>query len=363
LTGVWAWVGLRRRAVRLLPRPADTPRLRQARHLARVAGEGALAFGLMATGLAVIGLLFALVVVDGGWARLGLIVGFPVVGLSLGAALSDAALGAALAGIRGYSSLFHFGLPARPDSGAAPAWLMVALIVAPALVAATAWRRLERDRPADEQRALAIGAVTAAGFAGVGWPRGPLGGAGPQIVGHLGAGRLGAVGTVLVLRPNPASVLGLALLWSLAAGLGTAFAWAALHGVRWRGAPTAETGAPPATAGPPTPTSPPPPGRPAAATPTGGPGSAPATGGPPTPTSPPPPASAPPTGGRGAVRGGAGGGEAVGRPVFGVVFGVGPEDLAVDGVELDEAPLGGRLVGRVEEHPPDRAAAQAPPGQ
>src|SRR5581483_11067103 len=300
LTGVWAWVGLRRRAVRLLPRPADTPRLRQARHLARVAGEGALAFGLMATGLAVIGLLFALVVVDGGWARLGLIVGFPVVGLSLGAALSDAALGAALAGIRGYSSLFHFGLPARPDSGAAPAWLMVALIVAPALVAATAWRRLERDRPADEQRALAIGAVTAAGFAGAAWlgalvgrvalvaavgrPRGPLGGAGPQIVGHLGAGRLGAVGTVLVLRPNPASVLGLALLWSLAAGLGTAFAWAALHGVRWRGAPTAETGAPPATAGPPTPTSPPPP---ASAPPTSGPavwlmtpeGGGPATGG------------------------------------------------------------------------------------
>src|SRR5207248_240543 len=70
-------------------------------------------------------------------------------------------------------------------------------------------------------------------------------------------------------------------------------------------------------------------------------------------------------GGRGAAVGGAaaGGGEAVGGPVFGVVFGVGAEDLAVDRVELDEAPLGGGLVGGVQQHPPHRAAAQAPPGE
>src|SRR5581483_8992586 len=96
--------------------------------------------------------------------RLGLLVGFPVVGLSLGAALVDAAMGAALAGINGQSSLLHFGLPARPDSGAAPLWLFVVVLLAPALVGLTVWRRLDRERPANEQRALATGAVVAGGF-------------------------------------------------------------------------------------------------------------------------------------------------------------------------------------------------------
>src|SRR5207302_4184452 len=53
----------------------------------------------------------------------------------------------------------------------------------------------------------------------------------------------------------------------------------------------------------------------------------------------------------------------VGLPVSGVALVVGAKGLAVDSVELDEAPLGGRLVGGVEEVPPDGAAPQAPPGE
>ena len=95
--------------------------------------------------------------------------GFPVVGFSLGAVLADGALGTALAGAGGHTSLFHFGLPARPGSGAAPAWLFAALLLAPTMVAAMVWRRLGRDRPADEQSALTTGAGVAAGFAAAAW--------------------------------------------------------------------------------------------------------------------------------------------------------------------------------------------------
>ena len=263
VTWFWGRLALRRRALRVLP-PLPARLAPFARSL-RVAGDGALVFGVMATGLAVFGLAFALVVADGGRARTGLLLGFPVVGLSLGVAVADAAMGAALAGIRGYTSLFHFGLPARPDSGAAPAWLMVALLIAPALVAAGVWRRLERDRPADEQGALTVGALMAAGFAGAAWlaaligrvavvayvgrPQNPL--SLPQIVGHLGAGRLGLVGAIVVIGPKPVSVLGLSLLWGLAGGLGAALVWAALHGVRWTPGQEAGEAEPPLAEPPP----------------------------------------------------------------------------------------------------------------
>ena len=159
LTWFWGWLALRRRAVRVVEPPPDAVlRLRPFR---RMIGEGALAFAALATGLAVVGLLFGLVVAHSGAARLGMSLGAPVVGFSLGAVLADGAMGAALAGVGDHSSLFHFGLPAGPESGAAPAWLFVALLLAPAVVAFAVWRRLGRDRPADEQRALATGATVA----------------------------------------------------------------------------------------------------------------------------------------------------------------------------------------------------------
>jgi hypothetical protein len=259
LTWFWAWLALRRRAVRVFEGRADIVlRWRPYKHMA---GDGAVAFGLLAAALAVVGLVFGLVVADGGAERLGLLIGFPVVGLSLGAALADAAMGAALAGITGQSSLLHFGLPARPGSGAAPLWLFVVLLLAPALVGLAVWRRLDRDRPADEQRALTAGAVVAGGFAGTAWLAALIGRI--TLVAYVGPNRETgwfsspppelrgtAHGVALVARPDPASVLGLGLLWGLVGGLGAAAIWVVRHGARWPVVASAAGAGPSAGPGP-----------------------------------------------------------------------------------------------------------------
>jgi hypothetical protein len=248
LTWFWAWIGLRRRGLRLLPGLFGAGPPGPVVRLGRLAGEGAAAFAALACALAVVGLAFALVVTDGGPSRIGLLFGFPVVGLSFGAALLDGAMGAALAGLNGHTSLAHFGLPAVPGAGAAPAWLFAVVVLAPAAVAATVWRRLERERPTEEQGALAIGAATGVGFAAAAWLAALVG----RVVllasvARIGAGWFGyapgsgarftderTVGTLVSLRPNPAAVLGLALLWGLAGGLGAAFLWASRHQARWQ---------------------------------------------------------------------------------------------------------------------------------
>jgi hypothetical protein len=259
LTWFWAWVGLRRRGLVVFP-SAHRLEAGPLRKLGAPAGEGAVVFATLAAGLAVVGLVFALAVADGGSERVGLLFGFPVAGLSFGAVLVDAAMGAALSGVSGHTSLVHFGLPAGPDAGAAPGWLFVAVALVPAAVAAAVWRRLERARPVDEQGALAVGAATALGFAVTAWlasllsrvvllsaVTGPR--PGPTLT-PLPAptGRI-RIGTLIALRPNPAAVLGLALLWCLAGGLGAAFLWASRHNARWQingpGGPAQDAGAPP----------------------------------------------------------------------------------------------------------------------
>jgi hypothetical protein len=242
LTWFWAWLALRRRAVRVVEAPADA--VVRYRPFKRMAAEGALAFGLLATGLAVVGLLFGLAVADSGADRLGIVIGFPVVGFSLGAGLADGAMGAALAGVRGHSSLLHFGLPAHPESGAAPLWLFVVVLIAPAVVALTVWRRLHRDRPVDEQRALATGGTVAAGFAGAAWLAALVGRV--TLIAYVGPNRAGGWfsappaevrrsvhGAAIIARADPGSVLGLSLMWGLIGGLGAAVVWAVRHGARW----------------------------------------------------------------------------------------------------------------------------------
>jgi hypothetical protein len=262
LTWFWAWVGLRRQGLRVLPRAQaeighDAP-LGQAKRFGRQAVEGAMAFAVLAAGLAVLGLAFALVVADSGHDRIGILFGLPVVGFSVGAALADGAMGAALAGALSHTSLVHFGLPAGPAAGATPAGLFAALLLAPGLVAATVWRRLEREKPAEEQGALAVGAATGVGFAAAAWLaalvgrivllasvtfRGGWFGYAPQTPG-IGLPRFNTAGTIgifLAARPNPAAVLSLALLWGLVGGLGAAFFWASRRNARWQiaGAPSA----------------------------------------------------------------------------------------------------------------------------
>lgn len=253
LTWFWAWLALRRRAVRVVEPPPDV--LLRSRPIRRMVGEGALAFAVLASGLAVVGLMFGLVVVDSGAARLGMVIGFPVMGFSFGAALADGAMGGALASLSGHSSLLHFGLPAGPESGAAPVWLFAAVLLAPAVVASAVWRRLDRDRPADEQRVLASGAAVAAGFAGAAWLAALVGRV--TLIAYVGPTLEGGWfspspeelrrilhGAVVTARPNPASVLGLGLMWGLAGGLGAAFLWASRHNAPWLIAGTAAASAP-----------------------------------------------------------------------------------------------------------------------
>jgi hypothetical protein len=261
LIWLWAWIGLRRRGVRLLSAPPG-----QARRLGWLAREGAMVFAALASGLALVGLVISLVVTDGLHERIGVLFGFPVVGFSFGAALLDAAMGAGLGGVTGHTSLAHFGMPAGPEAGAAPVWVFAAVLLAPAAVAVVVWRRLERERPAQEQDALAVGAVTAVGFAAAAWLAALVG----RIVVLAATSRVSGfidvaprtfdgretIGTLVALRPNPAAVLGLGLLWSLAGGLGAGFLWASRHHARWQisgaGGPAAAPSAapPPPTAGP-----------------------------------------------------------------------------------------------------------------
>jgi len=257
---LWGWFWLHRQGYRVGPAiPAEY------RTLAQRAGQGAMAFVAVATAFAFVGLVFALVVVDRNGAQVGLLFGVPVVGLSFGSAMADFAMGAAL-GLGslfgqpvGHLSLVHFGLPPAPDAGAAPAWLFVVLLVAPAAVAAVVWRNLDRLRPTQEQDALAVGAATAAGFAAAAWllalvgrvalvaAIAPPGGAEGGSAGALALlrGRGSGVGTLVAAQPNPITVLFLALLWGLAGGLGAAFLWASRHNARWQ--VTAEGGPPPPT--------------------------------------------------------------------------------------------------------------------
>ena len=258
---LWGWFWLHRAGYRLAPAlPADLG------PLARRAGEGALAFLAVAGAFGFVGLVFALVVVDRNGAQVGLLFGVPVVGLSFGAAIADFAMGAALglgslfAQPAGHLSLAHFGLPPGPDAGAAPAWLFVVLLVAPAAVAAVVWRHLYRVRPTQEQDALAVGAATAAGFAGAAWLLALIGqvalvaavappGARSDLEDAIGLlrGQGPGIGTLVAAQPNPISVLFLALLWGLAGGLGAAFLWASRHNARWQVTGSSDPAPPPAT--------------------------------------------------------------------------------------------------------------------
>lgn len=256
---VWGWYWLHRQGYRLGPaQPTEYP------PLAQRAREGALTFVVLAAAFAFVGLVFALVVVDRNGAQVGLLFGVPVVGLSFGAAMADFAMGAALglgslfAQPMGHVSLAHFGLPPGPDAGAAPAWLFVVLLVAPAAVAAVVWRHLDRLRPTQEQDALAVGAATAVGFAGAAWLLALVGriavvaaiappGSRSDLGGAIGLlrGQGPGIGTLVAAQPNPISVLFLALLWGLVGGLGAAFLWASRHQARWQVGQEAEAGGDP----------------------------------------------------------------------------------------------------------------------
>jgi hypothetical protein len=248
-----ALVWLRRQGVRLVPA------LSGHRLLADVPAvlDGAIAFALLAGVLGIAALVWGLVVADSGAERLGVLVGVPAVGLSLGIVAADVAMGAAAGTLRGHVSLFHFGLPAEPTAGAAPAPLFLALALAPALLAVMVWRRLERERPGSEEDAIRTGFFTGVGFALTAWAATVVSQVFLLAYVGRGSGFGGSVGTLVVARPSPATMLGLGLLWGLAAGVPVALWWARRHRLGWS-PPLSPPPSPPPASPPPPPSGPPP---------------------------------------------------------------------------------------------------------
>jgi hypothetical protein len=268
VVGGAAAVWLHRQGVRLLPALAGhrlfayLPPMR----------DGAIAFAVLGGLLGVAALAWGLVVADSGAERLGVLVGVPAVGFSLGIVAADVAMGAATGTLRGHVSLFHFGLPAEPTAGAAPAPLFLALALAPALLVVMVWRRLERERPGSEEDAIRTGFFTGLGFAFTAWAATVVSQVFLLAYVGRGSGFGGSVGTLVVARPSPATMVGLGLLWGLAAGVPVALLWARRHGLGWSPPPSSPPLASPTPPplyppeapppSPPSPPSPPPPENP-----------------------------------------------------------------------------------------------------
>ena len=127
---------------------------------------------------------------------------------------------------QGHLSLLHFGFPPGPNAGTAPAFLFLALLLAPAAVAgATRWA-LERAGPVGEQEALRVGFAVTAGFALAAWfgaVAAPLAAAG----GAYGPDTDLPIFRAAAGRPSVGAVLALAVLWGLIGSMATAMAWVA----------------------------------------------------------------------------------------------------------------------------------------
>ncbi len=213
-------------------RKSPKPQLRQ---LASVALDGARAYALVVGGMAAVALVAAIVVVDDGSERLGVILSVPFVGITTGVLGAAFAMGAAIGLGSGHVSLLHFGFPPTFDAGAAPIPFFVLLVLAPAAIAWITLRRLEAERPASEQEVLRVAFVIGIAFAVTAWFT--------TLVSQVALGAYAAgddgdgTGVSLLARPSVAGVLGLGLLWGLAGALGSSFLWARQQGVGWTAAP------------------------------------------------------------------------------------------------------------------------------
>ena len=228
--------------------------------IVRVALDGVRAYALLVGVMAAIAIVGSIVVVDSGGARLGVVLGTPVVGITIGVVGAAFAMGSAIGLESGHASLFHFGFPPDFDAGAAPIPFFLLLLLAPAAVAWITLRRLEAERPTSEQDVMKVAFVIGLAFAACAWVVSLV----SQVnlaAGVSGGGGDDGTGIGLAARPSIAGVLGVGLLWGLAGALGAGFLWARQQGIGWQSA-AAVPGPPPAYPPPPAdspPAYPPPP--------------------------------------------------------------------------------------------------------
>jgi len=124
--------------------------------------------------------------------------------------------------VDGALSLFRFGFPPDEGSGPAPLYVFPVLLLAPAAVVLTTWRALQAARPPGEQEVLRVAFAISGGFVLAAWLGSVL-----APLGHAGGARGGDTEIVRVAGalPSVGGVVGLALVWALAASLVTALVW------------------------------------------------------------------------------------------------------------------------------------------
>ncbi len=119
-------------------------------------------------------------------------------------------------------SLFHFDFPPDEGSGPAPLYVFPALLLAPAVVAATTWRALAASRPPGEQEAMRVAFAVSGGFVAAAWLGSILA---PLAVAGGARGDEVEILRSAVARPSVGGTVGLALVWALVASLGSALVW------------------------------------------------------------------------------------------------------------------------------------------
>lgn len=223
-----ALIFLHLRGVRLLPERMRAP----GGQLVPYAIDGAKAFGLLALGMTPVVFVAAMIAVDSGSERLGVLFGALAVGLTMGVTGAALAMGGAIELIEGHVSLLKFGFPPGVDAGAAPLPVFLLVLIAPAVVAWLVQRRLESEKPGTEQDAIKIGFAVAIAFALTAWFAVLLNRVALSAFIRDEAGDV--VAAFVFARPSPGAVFGLALVSGLVGGLGMAFVWARQQGAGWR---------------------------------------------------------------------------------------------------------------------------------
>jgi len=188
---------------------------------ARNAASGAAAFVAMAAVMGVLALVADVITADDGKDRVSQIVRVPIDGLNEGVAGAVFAMGGAVARLASHTSLLHWGSYDAPGDGNAPVPLFLLLALAPALVAWVTYRRLEQQRPTDEQTVLSTATAIVGGFVVTAW-----------LLSFFG--RIERLSVDPIVQPSPRGAFGLGLLWAAVGAAGAAFLWSKRRGVAWK---------------------------------------------------------------------------------------------------------------------------------
>lgn len=176
-------------------------------------------------------LVAAIIVVDDPTERILLLVGAPIHLVNLGLAAAVGFMGGAVsfagAGVPDHISLFNFGFPPTSGAGAAPVYVWVVALIAPAVAAFATRRRLDSVEPTSDEAVATTTFQVVAGFGLAAWVGAGVG----QFSLGGGAHDLRRGFAAIDVAPSVSAALGLGLLWALLGGGLAAVAWARSRGM------------------------------------------------------------------------------------------------------------------------------------